>query len=357
MKKILQLLEQQPHNPELYHQLGMYYYQQGQLDFAQKALNRALKYRPNFPETHVLLGDIYLYKEQMDQALECFSNVLKFEPNHILVNIKAANIYRLKEQVIPALQHFEKALNLTLEHDALAGLNHETNAIFINTLPKSGSVYITNALTEGLERSVLRISSDISFGKDLITPYNFEIFVREGHISQEHLPALPENIDFLERYLEKWMIHVRDPRQALLSWSHFVLRFQSKHFKIDQYLPSHYNDLSFAQQLDWQIENHFPVLVEWLMDWVKAEKRLKGRILFTRYTDLHSRPEWFFEQILDFWGIPDDTFIMPEPPKKGQKHFRKGKLNEWRSVFSQRQQDQINAKVPDELLEFFDWKR
>ncbi len=93
---------------------------------------------------------------------------------------------------------------------------------FLNTMPKSGSVFLADHLASLYRTPFARIGVD-SFPRSLVIPGRAEVLAQGGLWDQMHLDASPENLDQLERAgIRKIYLHVRDPRQATLSWAHHL---------------------------------------------------------------------------------------------------------------------------------------
>jgi hypothetical protein len=96
-------------------------------------------------------------------------------------------------------------------------------SLLIATIPKSGSVFTAKQLAcgLGLETNVLTVGS--------FPHYCFDIsrlarFARGGRISVEHFDASAENLQVLKAFVERLVVHIRDPRSVLLSWVHHLSR-------------------------------------------------------------------------------------------------------------------------------------
>ena len=93
------------------------------------------------------------------------------------------------------------------------------------------------------------------------------LFSGGGFVSQNHLAPSPENLQILQHFKLKMVLHLRDPRQALLSWIHYLHYITHGNDTSEQLLyftprtPFGYFELSLSRQIDWQIENYMPQLV------------------------------------------------------------------------------------------------
>lgn len=231
--------------------------------------------------------------------------------------------------------------------------------IIFNTLPKSGSVYICHTLLQGLKQGrFIRISND-TFPWDTISLNHLKKLVATDGLTQEHFDASDENLNSLQRLCSKLIIHVRDPRQALISWAHHLNKIQHSEETLDKFLldlPQGYFQWNFSDQLDWQIENYLPASIEWIQSWVKASERNGIEILFTTYEEFITNRERFFERILDFYSLKPLKPALADLPKSEGLHFRKEKVDEWREVLSPEQKELVAQIMPQELLNRFHWE-
>ncbi len=94
--------------------------------------------------------------------------------------------------------------------------------------------------------------------------------------------------------------------------------------------------------LDWQIDNHLPLLTDWCEKWLAAQWD-EFEILFTQYEDFRADAQDFLERLLTFFDIPRTDFnfsVRPDPTMK--THFRCGQAEEWRTIFTD---EQVKRKV------------
>lgn len=274
-----------------------------------------------------------------------------------------------KKDILRAEKHCEEALGISPGDTELLVLRDRIHAnkipgIFINSLPKSASVFIFNHIRNSLSIPFSRISLDL-FANDLAVPDWVETIVSGHGVTQEHLPASRRNLITLrQKGLTKFVVHVRDPRQSLLSWYYHLETFEEK-FKMNVFdmddtpLCLNYLKLSMEEKLDWLIENYQPLQVKWLTDWIDVSKNQSATfdIFFSEFTDLKNDPDKFFKKILDFYSIDHALWVSENyATKSGAFHFRRGEVDEWRSVMNLKQQKRLTELMPDELFTFFNWK-
>ncbi|MEO1972905.1 MAG: tetratricopeptide repeat protein [Pirellulaceae bacterium] len=110
-------------DPQLYIELGRMYFDDGQLDNAEKWALAAIEIDWRFPEGRHLFGDIQLRRKKYDAALANYHRALAQRPNYIEVQLASAEIYRIKNRPRRALATLESIL----ERDLPAETVHQVN--------------------------------------------------------------------------------------------------------------------------------------------------------------------------------------------------------------------------------------
>ncbi len=260
-----------------------------------------------------LRGEEYLLKGEFDKAIDCLKIALYHDPTNLNAKTNLNNLNdRIKNtQIIPP--------------------------ILLVTLPKSGTVFIAKAMREGLNlgKQSDSIANLISNGEIQLDTGRFpEILInysilkkfamqKEGVIGITHLPPTQFNVLMVNRYLDKVIINLRDPRQAILSLTHHFneLEVSEPFLNFTYSFPNHYFSLPLSKQIDYQIENWLPVFINWVEGWldVSEDPRLQLDILFTHFEDMKNDPQIFFRSILEFYGISNGLLN----PKQGSYIFAK----------------------------------
>lgn len=250
--------------------------------------------------------------------------------------------------------------------DALDGCRSALMAIrlppmLVTTMPKSGTYYVSKLFAEGLGIET-RIVSHQYFPHDVIRQPELRILSHGNCISQDHFGASRINLVHVGKHVNRMVVHLRDPRQAMLSYVYFLDTKQFRRSEAETLLfiypplPDDYYELDFEAKLDWAIENWLPLLVEWAREWVEAAKALEWpRIKFTRYEDLVADQDAFVRDLLAFFDIPYERFVWPQIETDEEVHFRRGEIDEWKRVFTAQQIAAANSKIPPELAERFSW--
>lgn len=232
--------------------------------------------------------------------------------------------------------------------------------IFINTLPKSGSVYIIRKIAETIGVETQPISYGY-FPVDLVDIQKLRDLVTSGNISQGHLDPSPTNLKLLSLYLDRWVVHIRDPRQATLSWIHHLNRFHGEGHdetieRSAPNLPSDYFEWEFSQQVDCQIDRFLIPSLSWINGWLSVYDSGKYNILLTTYDEIIDNDDNFVHKIISFFNNEIMNLDIAHIEKNLSVHFRSGDPDEWRTSFSVEQCKRSTQLIPDALMRRFSWK-
>lgn len=247
---------------------------------------------------------------------------------------------------------------------------HGLPGILLNTLPKSASVYMWDALAKGLGMAKMRISGGW-FPVDLVVPELVTSLARGGVVTQEHLDASRQNQVVLNRHLEKMILHVRDPRSSALEWAYHLLTMKADGL-LDgvercskRYCPEGFYSLPLTEQIGTQVDNYLPDAIKWIEGWLDAieNSSFGTEVLVIQYEDLVVDEVAYFRKMLDFYGIdrslwthkPFTPAPAEDPLHEGQYHFRNRRTDEWRDAFSPEQLDKACEMMPQRLMERFGW--
>jgi Flp pilus assembly protein TadD len=248
--------------------------------------------------------------------------------------------------------------------ERVAALSHRppTPPILVVTLPKSGSIYLHRALRDGLGKREIphNVAGRLPQVGIELTALS-RLIGAHGIIVAHYSPSHPNIVEIGAR-LDRMVVHVRDPRQAMISWCHFLPAYAGGTDPAEATLyglPEGFITWDQSAQLDWLIDHHFALWVDWIQGWhqATAEDRLSTRVLFTRHEDLVADRSKFFERILQFYEIDPTLFKAPPLPHRGESNFRSGETQEWRRVMTPAQQARVNALLPPALADVFDWPR
>jgi hypothetical protein len=221
------------------------------------------------------------------------------------------------------------------------------------TQGKSGSITLGSVFTSGFELP--------SFAYSLmalrVIPKWARDYARGGSCYITHLDAFAQNIaDLKAAGINKVIVHVRDPRQTLISHIHHKLRYVTEN-------PNRVNELlagaTFPQKVDRFIKNSgdYYRSIAWIEGWVDASSQLD--IHFSTFEQFRENPEGVIKGYLDFYG-GDPKYFKREHVFTEQEgtdyHFRLGEIDEWRKVMTDSQIEQVNGALSPRLRNKFNWK-
>jgi len=237
--------------------------------------------------------------------------------------------------------------------------------MLLAALPKSGSVFLFHGMTTGTGKGRISGIQGGAFPNFTISQSGMIFLLSYRLATHTHLaPSRTNLIELGARFrLDRMVVHVRDPRQALVSWYYFmsaVLRdlepSQGLHYEV----PADYLAWPQHRQLDWQIERMLPWFVDWIAGWLDASAypHFTTRILFTTFEDMVADTKNFFDRILEFYEIDRAGFTYPEPPRvHGDRNFRRGEVDEWRRLLAPDQVERVSAAIPAPMFDRFGWPR
>ena len=231
-------------------------------------------------------------------------------------------------------------------------------SILLVTLPKSATVYIYKTLQESLGLAGVTLSYG-HFPSDILSPRVLSVMGQGGVIGQTHADASPMNLQLLRYYRAKILVHLRDPRAAMLSWVHHLARLKREGHEdmIQMVCPAPGADY-FSKDLNWQInwnlEHYFPLCLEWISSWLRAAQN-DGEIMVKAYEDFLQSNAKYFAELLEFYGYEPHR-PMVEIPKTMKYHFRKGSPDEWRDVYGDELTRKATSSMPTEWFERFPWR-
>ena len=348
----------------------------GRLEEAKRLYGDILARVPHHAESLTMLGSVAYQQGDdtqaeayLDRAIEIYEAVLKQMPGLVtvrapLVNVMLARGRRAEAEAYAA--DLELRINpvraTAKEFTRRRRLAQERGlpAMLINTVPKSASESIWNRLAEGLLMGQGHLSLGL-FPACCVLPVRVAAAAEGGMIAKEHLLATDFNLKVLaERGLRKVVCHLRDPRQATLSWAHFVrddvsMRLMGPIWR-QIVPPASVPKDDLGRQIDWCIDHYLPLLIDFVRGWAAAHDDPQGAIevLFLSFEEFRTEPDGYIAKVLEFHGIEGRRFA---PDAESEVvHLRKGLVDEWREVFTAAQKERAWSRIPKDYAEMFGWQ-
>ena len=348
---------------------------EGKLLEAQGIYEHLVQRIPDHPQALSMLASIAYQRGEdlqgeayVDRAIEIYRMTLQLRPNDMAARAALANFLMARghrgeaEATIRPLELPINPVRATPEEymrRQRSGIDRDIPMILINTVPKSASESIWNQLAEGLDIAQGHLSICL-FPDCSLVPSRVRAAKQGGFIAKEHLPASAHNLSVLQAFaVEHMVVHLRDPRQVALSWAHFVrddvsMRLMAPIWR--RIVPSAgVLRGELPELIDWSIENFLPQIMDFIAGWaaVADSDRDPLKVLFLDFETFRHRPQDYFAQLLKFCDIDPEAFRRDAEAEV--VHLRKGETEEWRQVFSAKQQARACELIPSELAARFNW--
>lgn len=348
----------------------------GDLAGAGTLYRQLLSAEPNQPDALTLLASIAYQSDEagqadqmVEQAIAEYRRRLSITPNHDTMRAALANLLLARDRSAVAEAVIGKAaLGLRpirssadeFEARRRHGQDKALPPILINALPKSASESIWNKLANGLNIAQAHVSIGL-FPDCMAVPARLRALGQGGVSAKEHMPATSHNLNSLaESGVERVVVHIRDPRQSLLSWAHFLESDVSKRLLAPIWrktTPSAgFFREPFPTQIDWHIDNYLPIVIRFIEQWVavRDDESARVSVCFMTFEEFRTDPSAYFERFLEFYAI-DRGLFAPEAEAE-VVHLRKGALDEWRESFTAAQSERAWSLIPAALADEFGWQ-
>lgn len=215
--------------------------------------------------------------------------------------------------------------------------------IVLCAMPKSGSSFLAAYLRVGLglTEDAPRRPAGAFPGCRLDDSYAREIRNRESFVWQVHFLPTPHNLRVLAAGgADRVVVHLRDPRQAALSWAHHAFKLRVSSYGQDDAFYAR----PFEEQVAAALRDHFPIICDWAAQWLReAERQVHVRALVTDYDELHSGKAALGRRVCEFYGARFDARAARSTPLG--KFYRKGEREEWRRDFTFEQRAWCQAQL------------
>jgi hypothetical protein len=226
-------------------------------------------------------------------------------------------------------------------------------------MPKSASTYITDTLIRGLGAKRIFITVGV-FPDDLILFDRIQTLAGGCQVAQQHFGPSRTNLAYLKKFRVPLILHVRDPRSVILSWTHHLSSMEGGMDELFWYYPAicpppEFLTRDFPWRLQWCIENHLQHFVDWLKTWCEAldSGDVQGHI--TTYEQFLANRQSFFDGILRYAGISQSDFRDPQTSPGKEHLFRAGVPDEWRQVMDATTAKRVTDALTHYLAGRFGW--
>jgi hypothetical protein len=180
-------------------------------------------------------------------------------------------------------------------------------------------------------------------------------YARGGSCHVTHLqPDRRQVRNFRDAGIRKLIVHVRDPRQTLVSLVHHLKLYPEQLLTMRQAAKGE-GDARIGE-LALRILPYYAHSIQWIRKWTELESEIE--ILFSTFEHMVSDWDGFVDRYLDFYGADTRHFSKTNASARHDGvdyHFRKGKTDEWREVFTKDEADYLSSLLSPKLKERFGW--
>ncbi len=349
--------------------------QAGNLEGAKGLYQQILLHRPGHPQALTMLGSIAYQQgndergdDLVEEAISALSRSLDGMPPTLPEQAGLANLLlarhrpkeamkRLAKTVLPHFPVRSSEQNFVRLRDRARSAGRPS--ILMTAMPKSASESIGHRLATGLGLGQSHVSIGL-FPHCCPVPGRLAAFAPGGILAKEHIGPEQYHVERLvESGIDRLLVHLRDPRQALLSWAHFVMEDVSRRMLApiwrDIVPPAKILGSGLPDVIDWCLQHYLPLLIDFMLGWHRREQEpcpnLKVRCL--TFESFVANQERYVTDALSFYDLAcEDLKAGDQAPAI---HFRRGRIDEWRQVFSKEQRRQADSALPDALVERFGW--
>jgi len=229
---------------------------------------------------------------------------------------------------------------------------------------KSATQFIALALAQSIGSQVRQISY-MPVGGQIIPP---ELWAIRGtdNVGRSHAPASRFNLGMIrEAGFERFVLLVRDPRDALISWWHHLDRelIKSNGWALAQDVAdglrtASYYSLSRDEQIDQLIRLTYPAFVRWIADWMNAIDSGLVSCLIVRYEDFCRDQRSHVSKMLRYFG----SDAAPLLPERGEQKIsdvtnqRRGVSGSHKDELTDDQVARLDAVSPHGLFQRMGWQ-
>lgn len=107
-----QILQRNPNQPEVLHQLGLLYYQVGKYDFGVMFIKKAIAQNHSEPSYYNNLGIVLRNTGELDAAIRCYQEAMRLNPAYAAPYLNLGVILQGQNKLDQAIEYFKKALEV-----------------------------------------------------------------------------------------------------------------------------------------------------------------------------------------------------------------------------------------------------
>ena len=316
---------------------------QGQYSRAITSFSREIPLRP------LMLYDDAYYQQQVFYYLGLL--LTKLNDEEAAFYIQKSGLLSAGDQSNILFDHHLQLSKEILQRQ-MEAIKRGIPYIFITSLPKSASAFVSNTIAKILDIPVLRASVG-NFPNAIVIPNWVMQLKMDGCVTHEHFNYREKNVlSILGKGISKLFIQIRDPRACLWSLFHHTQKiYPDKSIDFNEY----------------QKEVYVP-LVDWIAGWIAVKKQVETSrklvapehpfaVHFIFYRDVRTNPSQVIQEIFEINGMDeysgnvDVYFKNSRLNNPTPDNFRVGNDDDWRNYVSLDMQKELWRQIPEEVRE------
>lgn len=232
-------------------------------------------------------------------------------------------------------------------------------SILMTTMPKSASESLWNILAAGLDFGQCHMTIGL-FPHCCLVSSRLRELAKGGIVAKEHVLPIEANLAMIaDAGIDKVLVHLRDPRQAVLSWAHFVKNDVGMCMLAPIWRqivpPAAVLNGELNDVIDWCIDHYLPLLVDFAERWRQlavsdATEMTIHCMTFERFVADRSA---YLGKLLDIYDLA--AFNEAAIEQASTIYWRRGRVDEWRDVLSTDQRRRASEALPAALGGHFGW--
>lgn len=273
-------------------------------------------------------------------------------------HIEATGIGPLPDGAKPTfIEHLRFATEFTKAQ--AEGLRRGVPSFVIAALGKSASASLTQTISQVLNIPIGNLSWS-NFGREgRIVPMFARLIARGGAVTHEHYSATPDNLATLERAgVRRLYAHVRDPRQALISYIHHE-RWKQAGKRPEYFDRDHYDQKLTDEEITSAINGIYQVMVRWIGDWVAAadDGSCPIDVKVDSFERMTRERDGFYADLFKHFGVETTAEEVSGliGSAEVRANYRRGVSGEWHDVLAAHDRARVSNMLPADLKDRFDW--
>ncbi|MFC3225776.1 hypothetical protein ACFOGJ_00940 [Marinibaculum pumilum] len=222
-------------------------------------------------------------------------------------------------------------------------------------LPKSGGATVCSSIARILGLPFAGAGVDLERWAGFPAPWLHPGLLRllEGRqvMFLTHAAPLPDNVDYLRAQGVPLNVHVRDPRDALVSLFEMGETYGALQLLRFERCRPGYALMDRAERLAALRRTVYPLYLAWIDGWLKLSDSQPGLVRFTTYESFCQAPEDMVARLATGYGAPDGSAAT-----LNTMHFRKGVVGAHRDSFSEVESRAMYDAIPAAARDRFGWR-